>query len=279
MESGSGAVSPIYALLTAFETAYKTARWTGVSFWESLVIQFIFALLLLARSCWLLPHVWQRGASTIRATAAPETNVISQESKAERRRMLDLNPFYWLAGRGAGMTVGMSVMIAFVAVWGILSSNEHEDFAVVQGVGLLFVGLVTRLLIAVGAAQRLAEDKQSGALDLIITTPLTVASLLEGQWRALWKKLGRPFLGSLALYAFLIFGSHDGMAHGVEGTARWFAAACFFLLTIADAFALGWLGMWAGLRFRQVPHGQPSTCAKSSCLLRPSAPASSGYRG
>jgi hypothetical protein len=32
-------------------------------------------------------------------------------------------------------------------------------------------------------------------------------------------------------------------------------AAGLFILTIADSIALGWLGMWAGLRVRHVPNG------------------------
>jgi hypothetical protein len=112
------------------------------------------------------------------------------------------------------------------------------------------------LLIAVAAAQRLAEDKQSGALDLIITTPITIPTILAGQWRAIWKKLGGPFLGSLVLYVFLIFGAGPGSAiNEQEVRAQHFTVGCFFTLTIADCIAVGWLGMWMGLRVRLVPHG------------------------
>jgi hypothetical protein len=170
--------------------------------------------------------------------------------------MLDRNPFYWLAGRGWGMTAGMTTVIGVVGGLAVLAHGERAFFETVQGVGILLVALVSRLLIAVLAAQRLAEDKQTGALDLIITTPITIGALLAGQWRALWKKLGWPLLGSLVLYLFLIFGSEPaGNSSDQEATALLFSAACLVILTIADSIALGWLGMWAGLRVRQVPHG------------------------
>jgi hypothetical protein len=170
--------------------------------------------------------------------------------------MLDQNPFYWLAGRGWGMTLGLTAVIGIVGAWGFLARQDREEFATVQGVGIPLVALVTRLLIAYAAAQRFTEDKQSGTLDLIITTPITLDALLAGQWRALWRKLGWPFLGSLVLYAFLIFwGEAGGPINDDEARVVWFTAAGLFILTIADSIALGWLGMWAGLRVRHVPNG------------------------
>jgi ABC-type transport system involved in multi-copper enzyme maturation permease subunit len=252
-------LSPLSALQAAFERNYRVAALTGVSFWSALLVQSTLAILLLARASWLLPSSWQETAVSARNArpAQPFFGGLSRRrSVAQRRRMLDQNPFYWLAGRGRGATAGMLFVLVLVGAWGMLARENQEDFAAVQGVGILLVALVTRLLIAVVAAQRFAEDKQNGALDLIITTPLTVQELVAGQWKATWRKLGWPVAFSLLLYLFLIYGAAvPGAGSEQEARVVLFTTACLFVGTVADVAALGWLGMWAGLRFRQVPHG------------------------
>jgi ABC-type transport system involved in multi-copper enzyme maturation permease subunit len=261
-------ISPIYSLQASFESGYQMARVTGPSFWTALSVQLGFSLLLLCRASWLLPNSWQQGALKIHVPCAaaaaptrPEPNLAF--ANAHRHRVLDENPFYWLANRGWGMTAGMSVLVGLVWLWGLFAYNDKESFAAVQGVGILLVGLTTRLLIAVCAAQRFAEDKQTGALDLILTTPIRVRELIAGQWRATIQKLRWPVLCSLALYFFLIFGSPDrGSGNEQEATVVWFTTASLFIITLADSLTLGWLGMWAGLTVRQVPHGAAVSLCK-----------------
>jgi hypothetical protein len=68
----------------------------------------------------------------------------------------------------------------------------------------------------------------------------------------------------LALYVFLIFGGSPsgGIAGSDEALVRLFTAGAFFILTFTDAVALGWLGMWTGLRIRQVPHAAALTLCR-----------------
>ena len=258
--------SPVHTVQAAFDATYRMASLTGAGFWGALLAQFVVAILLLARASWLLPRSWQYAAAP--APAARDTSAsasaVHSELVASRRRVLEENPFYWLASRGRVITLGMALLVGLVGFWGLQALDNREDFAAVQGVGILLVSLVTRLLIAYVSAQRLAEDKQSGALDLIITTPITVREILMGQWKAIWTKLGGPFLGSLALYVFLIFGGSPsgGIAGSDEALVRLFTAGAFFILTFTDAVALGWLGMWTGLRIRQVPHAAALTLCR-----------------
>jgi ABC-type transport system involved in multi-copper enzyme maturation permease subunit len=258
-----GLLSPIYTVQSAFDSAYTMTAMAGSGYWLALLIQFIMGVLLLMRTSWLLPDSWQQSATATASAVSPQENLASREDKARRDQALEVNPFYWLASRGSGITVGLSLLVVAVGAWGLRVRDDRESFAAVQGVGILLVALVSRLLIAVAAAQRLSEDKQSGALDLIITTPMTVEDLLEGQWLAVVKKLRWPFLGSLVLYAFLIFGGDSSRASTrSEELAVWFTAAAFYILTAVDSVAIGWLGIWSGLRYRQVPH------AAALCLLK-----------
>ncbi len=250
-------LSPLYSLYSAFDNGYRLASVLGPSFGAALITQFGLALLLLLRASWLLPRSWQQGAARTRLVAEVLTRPISIETPkiVNRRRVLDRNPIYWLSARGWGTTLGLFGLILFVGAWAFDVRDDREEFAAAQGVGLLLVALVYRMLIVVVAAQRLAEDKQSGALDLIITTPIAVATILEGQWQAIWRKLASPFIASLVLYAFLIF----GRGSSDNESALLFTALCFLGLTVADSIALGWLGMWTGLNVRHVPHGA-ATC-------------------
>lgn len=257
-----GVISPIYSMMTSFDFGYKVAQLVGPSYWCSLLTQFVIAALLLARASRLLPHSWQPKEAPRPMLQGWVENPVGRflPIDEQRRSMLDANPYYWLAGRGRAMTAGMMFVIGVIAFWALSARDDREAFAAAQGVGLILVSLILRLFVAVAAAQRLTEDKESGALDLIITTPLTVAAIVSGQWKAIRRKLGIPFVASLGLSAFLIFGPWNGEgSSGRESLVRWFIAAAFCILSVTDLFALGWLGIWNGLHVRNVPHGAASS--------------------
>jgi ABC-type multidrug transport system permease subunit len=59
------ALSPVYSLQTAFDSAYGLAGLIGSSFWAAFLVLFALSILLLARASWLLPDSWQQSASQV----------------------------------------------------------------------------------------------------------------------------------------------------------------------------------------------------------------------
>ena len=197
---------------------------------------------------------------------------------ALRRRLLDINPFFWLAGRKQisspvflGVTVVMAAVCSYVmAPWCARLFGAGAG-AVSPMLGHLFawlwtglaLHLMTAYLAAMAASQRLAEDKQSGALELVLSTPTSERTIARGLWLAYARRLFGP--------AFLVeeFGKYPGgvtewqifwnalLDRPLSGRAfEWPLGFMLRCVTLALALlmlvwvTLGWVGRWLGLRMK-----------------------------
>jgi len=124
-------------------------------------------------------------------------------------------------------------------------------------------------LVAIQSARRLSEDRRSGALELLLCTPLPPACIIEGQRRVLRRQfkwlLAGLLLVNLALAWFLLPRRPFDMS---DKDAAIFIS--FFLggipLLWVDFNAIGWVGMWMGLR------GLPPSRAALNVFARIMAP-------
>src|SRR4030095_6975365 len=135
-----------------------------------------------------------------------------------RRRLLEINPFFWLAGRQ--QVSAPLFMLLTVALVGITVGITAPYFARViragaispmlgQLLGWLCTGLAIHALVlyyaATVASQRLAEDKQTGALELILSSPTTERSISRGLWMAYGRSMFFPGLISSLVHLFFIW--------------------------------------------------------------------------
>jgi len=85
------------------------------------------------------------------------------------------------------------------------------------------------------ACRRFSADRKTGALELLLSTPLKVEEILRGQWRALSKQFAAP--AAVVLVADFIFLSSDrsdtNWGTGLGGLMIVFAA---------DLITLSWWG-------------------------------------
>src|SRR6185503_12747022 len=63
---------------------------------------------------------------------------------------------------------------------------------------------IIKIWLALEACRRFVEDRRSGALELILSTPVTPDDILHGQWRALLRQFGVPILVVLLINAVLV---------------------------------------------------------------------------
>ena len=115
------------------------------------------------------------------------------------------------------------------------------------------------------AGRQLAEDRRQGALELLLSTPLTVKDILRGQWLA----LRRQFLGPVAvvLLVFLLFmmaASSDAMSQqNPEDRSLWILFwAALMVMLVADLAGLYWLGMWKGLTAKNPTRAAATTLGR-----------------
>jgi len=111
--------------------------------------------------------------------------------------------------------------------------------------------VLLKVLIAMEAGRRISEDRQSGALELLLVTTLPVKAILEGQQTALRRNFKRPMLLLAALNGALILAvlSFPGPLR-MDGEDQLIFCELFLggtLLLLVDFAALSWAGMWHGV--------------------------------
>ena len=101
--------------------------------------------------------------------------------------------------------------------------------------------LLVKALVSAEATKRLNDDKRTGALELLLITPLHPRDLLKAQAQRLVSHFALPVLALVFLNVIWIAGStrEDDMQQ-VLTCATWIV---FF-----DCYALSWVSMWIALR-------------------------------
>lgn len=249
--SGLMVFSPLGAYVGAFETGViALAR-----YWQSIWILGSLAVVQVAAASWLLPRRW-RDRTTERPTSVPH-----RVPGRERARgiALERNPFGWLAGRDGFPRPWMRLtLVLLFAVWlgcfvvSYASRRSSQDEWVVTCLLMAFgLHVVMKGLVAVQASRRLSEDRASGALELLLATPLRPERIVEGQWSVLRRQFG-VWLGILMVLNFLLL-----LRFILPGTMHINSREVFIfssillggaVLVYTDFLALGWTGMALGLR-------------------------------
>jgi hypothetical protein len=111
--------------------------------------------------------------------------------------------------------------------------------------------VILKCLVAVEASRRFSEDRRSGALELLLVTPLPAESIVHGQWRALRRHFRWPLIAALFVNLAMIWRivGPDPVDVGTEARRMF---TWIFLGGILELFldyrALVCVGMWMGAR-------------------------------
>ncbi|HEY3914612.1 MAG TPA: ABC transporter permease [Verrucomicrobiae bacterium] len=229
-----GLVSPILPVFVAIDDAP-----VATYYWVSLTIESLLIVFFLARAAYWVP------VSLREKPVNPVQDRISQRRSRARpsdRRLLDINPFAWLAARSEADPglVWFFIVCVVLVFWALTPTRMIFDGQVALWLDYC-INTVLKIWIVSEASRRLAEDRRSGALELLLTTPLTERQIIRGQWLVLWNRFGLPILALLAGDLCL------GTAIRVHTTGFVYdhLVLAFFLAT--DAVALSLMGMWLGL--------------------------------
>ena len=182
----------------------------------------------------------------------------SLAEQRSRRDLLNERPFYWLATRDgltklwAAISLGVLLLIWLVFYFGILNSSRSkaDDFfgvAIFMSYGL---HLIYKCLVAAEASRRLSDDRHSGALELLLATPLTPREIIRAQQDAVWDAFQWPrrlLVGVNLLLGWLMVGPNPMQMPGEP-----LAVFCLILIggiamLYLDTFALTRAGIWTAL--------------------------------
>ena len=211
---------------------------------------YAFSLLTIQGLSWGLLFLASR-----KAPDCSQTQTIKAEEPAwnrqQRAELLNRNPIEWLATRKRS-SGWVWASLGLVAVgWFVVALEAGRaggnDF-VASFYMALSLHAVLKFWIAWEASRRFSEDRRNGTLELLVSTPLSVASLLRGQAKILYHEFITPVRAVLVLdFIFMSWlGSSSFFGLSTPG-----AMASFVIMMVmlgVDGWALGWVGLWLGLK-------------------------------
>ncbi|HEY1172212.1 MAG TPA: ABC transporter permease subunit [Verrucomicrobiae bacterium] len=260
-EAAFGWVSPVYTFNELLESLDQPR--INESVWYSLLMVHIVSWLLVFIAQWRLPKIWQDKAETIRGLRWKQRWRLWADGDRDQRasyrsRLLDESPTMWLGSRNRLKPMfvwGTLGTLGLLWLWGYVENpNDWLDEGVHLMTGVILTTVV-KIWVAIEAAHRFNRDRQSGALELMLSTPLSVPEIVSGQFQALKRQFLWPVVVILGIHFLFILSEK---ASG--GMVTWWLGAMAML--VADLFAIAYIGMWLGLNHRYATRATGSTLAR-----------------
>jgi hypothetical protein len=262
-------LSPFYPFFCAVEPTYPLQPG---KYWRSLLASHFLGWFFIALASFILPRLWQEGSKFSGAWSFLNRSLRSRGGNAvmrakRRAEPLLINPVLWLVGDEPALR---RLAWAVVAAWGIyvLTSGQLPAASAMWHLSSTSVcGLLLKILFAFQACRFFVEARRTGALELLLCTPLSNSEILKGQWLALRRIFLWPLLSFLLLnFVPVVFAVHlalTGPGQGQIWTAILQTTKGLTMLgwlgisLLADTFAVGWVGMRLALTAKR-PHMAPA---------------------
>jgi ABC-type transport system involved in multi-copper enzyme maturation permease subunit len=249
---------PFYALVQAGDSFYRTGM---RHFWWSAGLIHGLTWLFLWLAAMVVPHSWQDRPAEARGQRLREArgNWVygnARQRKSFRARLLEMNPVCWLASRARIKPVLVWAVLAIVAAfwaWGCARAGSDWYSEGVYFPTAILLNSILKLWIASEAGRQFAEDRHSGALELVVSTPLSVKEILRGQWLALRRQFLGPLSVVIALELIFLAASlqRESLHAQPINPVLWLAG---IVMLAADMAALGWVGMWEAMTAKKPNH-------------------------
>jgi len=174
--------------------------------------------------------------------------------------MLAINPVYWLNNRNLLVPWYPWIFLAAMAglaVWATLGLEARwKECSLVLGTCWL-MHVIFKTWVSSQSASAFSADRDRGALELLLSTPLTTQELLGGHWLGLMRLFAAPIGLFLVFEVLWIF---YALANGTDRADReWAFWACAYganlIVFLVDLWALGWVALWLGARAKNGAEG------------------------
>ncbi len=250
-------VSPAYTGYLAMDASYKTGPqlyWTSLALVHGLSWAFIVATAV------MLPRVWREDPSEKPVTRSWWLRFgYTRGWKRAFRRRLDKNPVFAASARARWPHFVFWTLVTLVAInvyWIAVGSRKnpaafqfHQNFAY----ALIFTN---RVWITVMACHFFLEARRTGALELLLTSPLPVRTLLRGHRRSLWQYFFWPIFAIGLLHVAYVLANWQAtqprtFAAGSLLPYYVISAANSYVSFLTDVFALCAVGAWLSLSLRK----------------------------
>jgi ABC-type transport system involved in multi-copper enzyme maturation permease subunit len=221
-----------------FQLAFTVNPELTQFFWPSIFCNLGLAFAWISAAVLILPH---------RCHEAPSKNKLlekirqflhdlrfgSTSHRAKiRRRVLQSNPLFWLSNRDRVASLGLTTACILILV--------TAQFFEVSQLGLFIASLAILFRMAHASSHSISEDQKNGALELLLSTTLSVEQILNGLNAAMLRRFRLP-VAVVILWPWFVI---------VPGASSLFTKllVCSSILLIATWVALSWVGPWFALR-------------------------------
>jgi ABC-type Na+ efflux pump permease subunit len=170
----------------------------------------------------------------------------ARQRRELRRELLDRNPLIWLANRNRLRSralwglVGLAAFVWLVGEWWVSADWRGWGNTVVF---CYFLQMPFKWFVASEAAQRWADDRRQGTLELLLTSGATVRDILSGHLGGIRHAFTGPVLA-------LLVGQVVMLLLGIGRPGDWsalFVALATSVVFVWDLHALAWEGTLQGL--------------------------------
>jgi hypothetical protein len=158
--------------------------------------------------------------------------------------LLAENPYLWLVSRDRlKPAYAWLYLLSMILIWLWGYWQHHEVMFDLNPLAptILLVHGVLKLWVATEVSYRLVEDQRNGALELLLSTPLTIKEMRAAQAKALVRQFGTPLL-VLSVIELVVFQSSYPLL----------VILSVLLMVLADVFTLLYLGMHLSLKSRNI---------------------------
>lgn len=258
--------SAAYPWALAFDRLYRASP---RPFWLACCVTHACAWLFLLGACLGARRAWQDRPATGRAAVRKELWRGWQfghgtERIAFRRRLLEVNPLLWLAGRDRLRPIFVWIVLAGLGLfwWWLyrkMGSGLLDQPALFMTAYVLHT--VIKLWVASEACRPLAEERRSGTLELLLSTPLSVSEILQGEMLALRRQFGWPVLLVLGADFAMLLG---GMREQMWDSSNDWVVLCLgvMIIFIFDLYTLARVGFWLSLTAKKANWAFAGTLAR-----------------
>jgi len=233
--------------------AFVSADYAKV-FWPAFGVSHGLGWMLLGAACFLVRRTWQEKPVSARATrlSLQRGSSVSTSVRARLRdtQLRDRNPVAWLAARewGYALVIWVVAGVMLAAFLILLFMGAPSAFWYGWGSINNLVFMALYLWVAAKACQFFAEARRSGALELLLATPLTSRQTTQGAWLGLLRLFAGPVLLLMCLQvATSVVGSQVREEGNDFAWVLTVASAVGALVAPANLIALTWFGLWMGL--------------------------------
>ena len=248
-------LSPGLTFSLSFDASYRVG---ARQFFLSIVLTHLLAWSFLVAASCMIFRTWREipiGAA-IRGWQ-PRWRQNRGLQAEHRRRWLEQNPILWLAKRESHRFAFLWGFLGLaIGVWllGYLVFPKFWQRIEVVVLSAFVLHTILKSWVAWEVTRRLADNRQSGELELLLVTPLSVRQIVQGRMAALKRQFLLPVSLVVVVDALLLRFGNGSTGWGDQEIMTVLGYLVGIGLFVADTYTMCWVGLWQGLRARNSSH-------------------------